>query len=247
MSADNVDHSISDSDGAGKTYHNQLVLNNVLAGRVPLFNYDTNFATSFKEKNYSGTYAPIYPNNTNNKQIYKIKTEVEIPIEAVEGTNILKLTENEVIQFRAPSFKTINTYPAYVNYYLHLDKEGKNYVQAIPATMQSLRDFLRGGPNATNTISKETLEYYINNTNFPANLIEPLEISEDIRNNEGKFKEQFDSIVSSNCAIFVKPGTTYQYVQDSASGLAKINEDANTIFYTLLFDKSGISENGVIA
>ena len=247
MSADNVDHAISDSDGAGKTYHNQLVLNNVLAGRVPLFNYDTNFATSFKEKNYSSAYAPIYPNNTDNKQIYKLKTEVEIPIEAVEGTNYLKLTENEVIQFRAPSFKTINTYPAYVNYYLHLNKECKEYIQAIPATMQSLRDFLRGGPNATNNISKETLEYYINNTNFPANLITQLEISDDIRSDNVKFKEQFDSIVSSNCAIFVKSGTTYQYVQDSAAGLAKINEDTNTIFYTLLFDKNGVSGNGYIA
>lgn len=247
MSADNVDHAISDSDGAGKTYHNQLVLNNVLAGRVPLFNYDTNFATSFKEKNYSGTYAPIYPNSTNNKQIYKLKTEVEIPTEAVEGANFLKLTENEVIQFRAPSFKTTTTYPAYINYYLHLNKEGDKYAQAIPATMQSLRDFLRGGPNATNNISKETLEYYINETNFPTNLIKPLEISEDIRNNEGKFTVQFDSIVSSNCAIFVKSGTTYQYVQDSAAGRAKLNEDANTIFYTLLFDKNGISEEGYIA
>ena len=247
MSADNVDHAISDSDLAWNTYHNQLALNNVLAGRVPLFNYDTNFATSFKEKNYSGTYDPIYPNATNSQQIYKIKTEVEIPTEAVEGANILKLTENEVIQFRAPSFKTTTTYPAYVNYYLHLDKEGNKFVQAIPATMQSLRDFLRGGPNATNAISKETLEHYVNNTNFPSNLIVELEISDDIRKDNVKFKEQFDSIVSSNCAIFIKSGETYQYVQDSAAGLELIETDANTIFYTLLFDKNGISENGVIA
>ena len=36
----------------GNSYYNKLVLNNVLAGRIPLFNYDDTFKTSYNESDY---------------------------------------------------------------------------------------------------------------------------------------------------------------------------------------------------
>lgn len=245
-SVDNVDYDLNSE--AGKKYYNSLALRNVLAGRVPLFNYNTNFSTNFKEKNYSGNanFKNIYPNKNEPRGIYKLKTEFEVPIEAVEGTNILKLTENEVIQFRAPSFKTTVTYPAYVNYYLHLNKEDTEFIQAIPATMQSLRDFLRGGPNASDEIAKETIEHYINNTNFPTSLLIKLEISEELRKNANDFKNKFNEISNENCAIFINPTSdNFEYILNSEAALTKITEDPDVEFYTLVFDKSGTSTNGV--
>ena len=37
---------------AGNVYYNKLVLNNVLAGRIPLFNYDENFKPEYNERYY---------------------------------------------------------------------------------------------------------------------------------------------------------------------------------------------------
>ena len=83
---------------------------------------------------------------------------------------ILTLKDNEVIQFRAPSFKTILTYPAYVHYYLKLNPTD-SYEAAIPVTMQTLGDFLKGGPEANSDQTKAALKYYINDTNMPTTLI----------------------------------------------------------------------------
>lgn len=247
LAVDNTEYKLSDT--AGKQYYNSLVLNNVLAGRVPLFNYNTNFTTNFKEKDYDQEgYQSIYPGTTAAaQQIYKLKTELEIPVEAVEGVNTLKLTENEVIQFRAPSFKSTVTYPAYVNYYLHLDKTNTRYVQAIPATMQTLGTFLKGGPNATNETAKLAIEHYINNTNFPSNLITQLEINPELRQNEGAFKARFDALAAESCALFVKPSETYVYVEDSTAAWTLLSENENLNFYALVFNKEGANDNGILA
>jgi hypothetical protein len=244
MSADNKEVDITME--AGKKLYNSLVLNNVLAGRVPLFNYNNDFVTDFNEKAYSqGSAASIYPlTNKDDAAIHKIVSEFEIPVEAISGKS-LTLTDNEVIQFKAPSLTTTRTYPAYVNYYFIRNTVGTTHTKAIPATMQTLRDFLRGGPGATTESAKAALEYYINDTAFPTNLILNLEISSDIRNDQVKFKNRFDEIVSTNCAIFTKSGTRYNYVINSLEGWNLISTDKSTVFYTLAFDKSGSSGTGV--
>lgn len=242
---------VDTSSREGKKCYNDLVLNNVLAGRVPLFNYDNSFITNFTEKAYNADgYASIYPTSTAlNASIHKLESELEIPVEAISGANTLTLTENEVIQFRAPSLTTTKTYPAYVNYYFRRNKSGGAKVQAVPATMQTLRDFLKGGPGAeTNDIEAvtRTIEYYINNTNFPKErLIVKLDIDPAVRENNGLFKAKFDEIVANNCAIFTLSDETYHYVPNSSAGWSAVLANKNLEFYTLRFETSGTSEYGL--
>ena len=82
----------------------------------------------------------------------KITSAFPIDTRYISATDPLKLSTNEVIQFRAPSLKTVATYPAYVNYYAHLNPRvnpyaGRNGEQpASPATMYTLVEFFEGGP-----------------------------------------------------------------------------------------------------
>ena len=224
MTADNSEHSVSTNlvegtDNRGNEIYNKLVLNNVLAGRVPLFNYNENFKPEFNEKAYSGSYATSYPNSNTPAKIYKLKTAMNIPVEAITGNTtdkdgntiheILTLKDNEVIQFRAPSFKTILTYPAYVHYYLKLNPTD-SYEAAIPVTMQTLGDFLKGGPEANSDQTKAALEYYINDTNMPTTLIKELNIDEANRQNQENFKHNFDKVVSDSKAVFIKINNRYE-------------------------------------
>jgi hypothetical protein len=177
-----------------------------------MFNYDTNFKPEFNESVYT---ADASYEQTYNEDIYKIKTNLEIPIDAVKGSNSFTLGPNEVITFRAPSFVAAGdytTYPAYVNYYLHLSKEGTRGISAIPATMQPLKTFLRGGALADNDTIRRNLNYYINNTNFPTVLIEELSIDEDIRDEttDTAFKNRFEAIENTTVGIFTKNNTKYE-------------------------------------
>lgn len=260
LTADNKEYSTEDN--AGKIYYNSAVLGNVLAGRVPLFNYNTNFKTNFEEKAYTyvdGTtsYAENYPNSIDTQKIYKLETEFNIPIDAVKDENTLTLTENEVIQFRAPSFKTTVTYPAYVNYYLCRDKTGTNYVQSIPATMQTLADFLKGGPGASADVAEAAMNFYINETNFPTSvLLTELAADSDktiIRTDVGTFTNQFNTIVAETCAIFRLNTTNnkYEYMtsaekawNDYVKNEVAGSENASR-FYTLAFNKDFSESDGI--
>ena len=142
----------SDSAGASvnlKRLYNKLVLRNVLAGRIAAFSYDNEFATSYLEKKYIYNKDPETGNNTksyenvygNDKQISKIISEFRLNPHNL-GENGFKLRKNEVIQFRTPNFRTKVTYPAYVNYFLHLAESAASITDsAIPATFMSLSDF----------------------------------------------------------------------------------------------------------
>lgn len=132
-----------------KRLYNKLVLRNVLAGRIAAFSYDTEFATSYLEKKYTYNKDPETGNNTesyenvygNDKQISKIISEFRLNPHNL-GENGFKLRKNEVIQFRTPNFRTKVTYPAYVNYFLHLAESAASIADsAIPATFMSLSDF----------------------------------------------------------------------------------------------------------
>jgi len=95
----------------------------------------------------------------NNNEFSDLTTQLYEPVILPEFNNILPkleisnqngftvqkditLTENQYIQFRAPNLRTIKSYPAYVNYYLHLNQSSEG--DAIPAEMQTLFDYLSG-------------------------------------------------------------------------------------------------------
>ena len=251
MTADNQEHTLSTNliegtTNRGNEIYNNLVLNNVLAGRIPLFNYNENFKPEFNEKEYEGNYNSSYPNDTTPTKIYKLKTAMNIPVAAITGNTtdkdgktvheVLTLKDNEVIQFRAPSFKTTLTYPAYVHYYLKLNAT-ESYEAAIPVTMQTLGDFLKGGPTATTEQARLALEYYINDTSMSTNLIQELNIKDENREDSTKFKPAFDSIVSDSKAIFVKEDNRYKWVDNSDIGWSKVLLNKNIIFYTFKFTK----------
>lgn len=255
----------------GQEVYNRLALNNVLAGRVPLFNYSDDFTTDFTEQKYpegpsvpgdSGSekinFAEIYPNEKNGQgkikdeaKIHKLRTEFYVPSEAVDGDRELTLTAQEVIQFRAPNLKTTKTYPAFVNYYFRRNARNTHFIPAIPATMQTLGDFLLGGPGASGDVAKNAIEYYVNGADFPTNLIQPLTVYQDIRDNQGKFKSHFDTIVNQRLAIFVRNGNSYVYVPSSdvawTEYILKETQANPTTFYALVFDGAATSADGIVA
>ena len=122
----------------GRQAYNKLVLKNILAGRVPLFNYDENFEPSFAE-------AATVSGGTTIRPIQESIVSLESSFTPNVASGIT-LTENEVIRFRAPSFKTLKTYPAYINYYLHLTSGS---IAAEPAIFITLQNYF-------NTDSKVT-------------------------------------------------------------------------------------------
>ena len=130
----------NDETSAGNAYYNRLVLNNVLAGRIPLFNYSEDFKPEYTEKQYPGNeYAIVYPEGQ--KKIKEITSNFTIKYDA--DFRSVTLNENEIVQFSFPNLKTILTYPAYVNYFLKLNTDSANNAyRAAPATLLSLGDFL---------------------------------------------------------------------------------------------------------
>ena len=130
----------NDETSAGNAYYNRLVLNNVLAGRIPLFNYSEDFKPEYTEKQYPGNeYAIVYPEGQ--KKIKKITSDFTIKYDA--DFEPVTLNENEIVQFSFPNLKTVLTYPAYVNYFLKLNTDNTNNAyRAAPATLRSLGNFL---------------------------------------------------------------------------------------------------------
>lgn len=130
----------NDETSAGNAYYNRLVLNNVLAGRIPLFNYSEDFKPEYTEKQYPGNeYAIVYPEGQ--KKIKEITSDFSIKYGA--DFQPVTLNENEIVQFSFPNLKTILTYPAYVNYFLKLNTDSANNAyKAAPATLLSLGAFL---------------------------------------------------------------------------------------------------------
>lgn len=146
MTADNNEYSLVSSSGeslrTAKSLYNKLAIRNILAGKVALFNYNEDFKYEYTEKLYdSSTPAeikPFYPATTTDK-IVKLTPKFKLSVS--DSTQLpYTLTENEVIQFRAPSFRTTTTYPAYVNYYLNLT--GNTTEDSIPAEFKTLGNFM---------------------------------------------------------------------------------------------------------
>ena len=158
--------------------YNKLVLRNVLAGRVALFNYNDTFNGDFSECPYRVTeklddipagletptlnnpitllakgneiYTGIYGEPNKYYKTYEpynnLQEDAQWPIqELTTFCNIsapggvaedVELADGEYIKFRAPNFITEVTYPAYVNYHLHLNNAIDR--TAIPAEGTSM-------------------------------------------------------------------------------------------------------------
>lgn len=104
-----------------KKAYNKLLLRNVLAGRVPLFKYNTDFKSGLNESLVDGK-AFILPADPD-KKITSVSSQCTIDTSGAAESTPITLAENEVIQFRAPNFITEITYPAFVHYRLVLSDE----------------------------------------------------------------------------------------------------------------------------
>lgn len=98
-----------------KRAYNKLLLRNVLAGRVPLFKYNTDFKPGLNESLVEGSDFILPVDST--KKITSVGSQCTINTSGAKDVPIT-LAENEVIQFRAPNFITEITYPAFVHYHL---------------------------------------------------------------------------------------------------------------------------------
>lgn len=134
----------SNSTEKGKIY-NKLLIKNILAGRVPIFNFDTrmkyNLGDKLKygsdylvggERNY--TSGEILDEEKHTKSITHITSE--LIFEQGKEFKDYKLQENQMLQLVSPSLTSTTVYPVYVNYHLYLD----NYIKstAIPCKLTCL-------------------------------------------------------------------------------------------------------------
>lgn len=234
---------------AGDKYYNKLVLNNVLAGRVPLFNYDENFKPDYTEVKYPSwleedpithqmvekSYSLVYPAPENSsysvddkKHIYSMSSEFLIKA----GAKNVKLNDNEVVQFRLPNLKTIKTYPAYVNYFIHLNKNA-NSIPAIPATFQTVLrfitngygDYVEGEQEGLDDLRKQCWERYVNSG--LASVMTSLGVGTVTQANFADIRKNYH-------AIFSKSGNNYTYVQS-------VPEDTSAIeYYHARLDKTTV-------
>ena len=111
-------------DGDLRTYDKvyvKMLAKNILAGRLPLFKYDTSFKSSFNRKAISDKQI-AGDDSDETKKIASLQTKFEFK----PSSNPYTLKDNEVIQFRSPSLRTAITYPYNVNYYFDFaNKETK--------------------------------------------------------------------------------------------------------------------------
>ena len=212
----------------GNYYYNKLVLNNVLAGRIPLFNYDENFKPEYNEKKYpawgSGTteqYDLLYPNTIEQDKSNGISKLVSEFIVDLNNTN-LKLKQNEVIQFRMPNLRTIKTYPAYVNYFLQLTPNSRAQ-KAIPATMQTLKTFLDSRTNSENSVTICYWDLAVNSDELAG----ARQVYDGTINNQATLS----SAIGDKAAIFIEDSTNH-YVSITTWK----EEYLGASFYYLKFD-----------
>lgn len=137
-------NNLSDVEQTARKIYNKLALRNILAGKVPLFNYDTEFKSAFTETRFNPNEDPVFPSKTSQTpfSLVKLDTETEYKIKTGDKLTPAKLTNGQVIQFRSKNLRTLLTYPAYVNYFIQLKHAGSSTEQAQPAKFISLRQYL---------------------------------------------------------------------------------------------------------
>lgn len=133
---------LSNEEQLSRKIYNQLALRNILAGKLELFNYDSEFKSAFTEAKYPTGFDVLTPSKNSNYGLVKLSTSTKYQISgsSTETDKILqKLTTGEIIQFRSKNLRTILTYPAYVNYFIHLNRTGTT--DAVPAEFITLLSF----------------------------------------------------------------------------------------------------------
>lgn len=144
----------SDKDhNENRRLYNQLLIRNILAGKIDLFEYVADFKTDYTEapsttpgKRYDissdstsvdatgqvvfpgpdDTFGNIDDTHTRPAQIVQLRSECKLNIDgmsAAGSSKTITLGDNEVIQFRLPNFFTTVTYPNNVNYYAKITNE----------------------------------------------------------------------------------------------------------------------------
>ena len=133
--------------GTGDTFAREITNPDAVAnGADPDYRYTKTetpkeaITTADSAGNTIETTVPKYPYNTvkpgDEEKITSIKSECIITPAGdglVEG---ITLAAGEQIKFRAPNFRTKETYPAYVNYHLHLNE--RSGAEAVPAKASNL-------------------------------------------------------------------------------------------------------------
>ena len=119
-----------------------LIAKNVLAGKLPLFNYDTRFKYELGMQPTSDntiygkplTYPLSKPLGVGPYSITAVTTSLSIPTGSIDYT----LKENEIINIISPSLRSEYIYSSYVNYYF------------------------KAGPNLVGKVIKKDTEYQLN-------------------------------------------------------------------------------------
>ena len=131
------------SDKDSKSNYYKYVAKNVLAGKVPLFNYNTAIQSTFYECN--GEDSNVYggENNyyqsgevTKDNSITYISTNYRINPSDISESKPLKLEENEGIQLICSKLVAEVTYPMYTNYNLVLADTNKKIKANTPYQLQ---------------------------------------------------------------------------------------------------------------
>lgn len=254
--------SVSTKEGANiKKAYNKLLLRNVLAGRVPLFKYNTDFKSGLNESLVDGS-AFILPADSE-KKITSVSSQCTIDTSDATSSPIT-LTENEVIQFRAPNFITEITYPAFVHYHLILSDEdaviNKNTEYQLKKGEKGKSDeqlYIMYTSESTTDSSTDVVKsiYY-----GPGTIIRPnFDLGDSVKVNEGG--ASWTKVLKSS-TYFVNPNNNNneKYKQDAGFGMltlgsneqieirkaaeVKLNESQTYIYWTL--NKGSLDENGKI-
>ena len=207
----------------GNRLYNNLVRRNVLAGKISAFEYDNDFISEYDKTSYKKTntvdYSAAYPNE-DGKKVTKIESHFDVgtafdhrPDSETDG---YVLKENEVIQFRVPNFKTIKTYPAYVNYFIKLKPNGGSQ-NAIPATFRSLDFYMASKPESTQAEPTPPVrwETFINQLDSPSTKLKEISITstkDDPTEAAAERAAKFDTEKKTNIVLFSYDSTNSKYV-----------------------------------
>lgn len=230
------------------TLYNKLALRNILAGKIAAFSYDESFNTNYTQVKPTN-FEPIYPVGEN--KIVKVVSRFELP-DNIDPDGYT-LTENQVVQFKCPNFKTIITYPAYVNYFFKkVGTSGENNLNkiAIPATFESLYSFMAVLDDAN--VSR--WETFINDSDSAKNNLEELtDLTETNFSTELKDRITicYKNDDSYKIATNFSADTTYYYLQVDEYIFASLqrwikDHPLNGVTLRGIYKSVGIQENGVI-
>ncbi len=214
----------------GRQLYNKLALRNILAGKVELFKYDNSFKPELSEAKTSlpNTILP-----TGSNKIEKFITNCTLDISNLES-NPVKLLSNEVLQFRAPNYKTTITYPAYVNYFLKLKTDGD--IPAKAATFINLAPFMRG--TANNEIRWVTFNTYaisdttLTNQNYQS-CFNSIEIDS---------PTNFNAVKSTYGGVFIKDTTSSTATETYFSYISDYDSSISTYYYFKTSNDYGFNE-----